>query len=129
MSIRLLHVVLATAMVALVGCATATANRSNKWREGTTTIKISGKAGSPFTAFYLREGQRYDLTNSVPFTLTQTGLTECEIRKVNLNDVFTVEARFDHPDMHLTFSSTAAAGIPGVRVEVHNGLAVENLRN
>jgi hypothetical protein len=116
-----------TILVGLTGCFTST--RRSQWREGTTTIEIAGPPGAPFKASYVRGDQRYEISDTVPFTIvTGRGLSEFEVRKLNLDDSFTVEARFDTDELHMNFSTTAGPKVPGVRVDVRNGLSVVNLK-
>lgn len=117
---------LAMAIIGSAGCATS--NRGNRWQQGTTTINVSGPPSAPFTGFYLCDGQRFEFSSAVPFTFAVEGLSEAEIRKANSGDSLTVEAHFRGEEMHLNFSTTAGPTVPGVRIQVRNGLSVENLK-
>jgi hypothetical protein len=111
---------------ALLGCAPS---RSTAWRQGTTTLKVSGAPGTRITGFYIRDGKHYDITNSLPFTLTETGLSEVEIRKASLQEVFTVETRYEDPERLSSFANMVAPpGVAGVRVELRHGFSVEHLK-
>ncbi len=126
----LTHSLMATLalVVAAVGCTTSKATKA-AWQRGTTTINVTGPAGTAVTGFYIRGGQRHSFTNSVPFALTEAGLSEVEIRKVQLDEPMTVEARYDGPERHGTFANMATApGTPGVRVVLRNGFSVEQLK-
>jgi hypothetical protein len=111
----------------LTGCAT-TADSTAVIRPGfalSTSIEVVGTPGSPFIARYVHQGQNVNLTNALPFTLENTKLSEFTIRKVNLQETFTLHARQGGIEM----SSTAGPGIPGIRVLATNGLEVQTLRD
>jgi hypothetical protein len=127
MTMRLPLLPLAILILAFVGCATP--NRGDAWREGTTIIKATGTPGSQITGFYVQDGRRHEIASALPFTLTERGLSEAEIRKVIGDEALTVEVRYDAPERQATFANMVAApGVPGVRIQFRNGFVVENLR-
>lgn len=127
MNTRNAALILLASLIGLGGCATAN-NGDADWRQGTTTIDILGTPSARFTASVVQNGKRHEFTSSVPFTTIRKGLSEAEFRKVDLADSLSVHARYERKGMHLSFSSTAGPGTPGVRIEVHKGLSVENLK-
>ena len=111
----------------LPGCATKSHNASA--HQGITKIEVSGNPGVLITGFYVQKGQRHEITGSLPFNLTETGLSECEIRKVNPKETFTLVTRQEGPERHSSFANmTAGPGVPGVRVELRKGFSVESLK-
>ena len=127
MIIRRPLLALAILIMAFAGCAAP--NQNDAWRQATTTINATSPMASRITGFYVQNGQRHEIASDLPFTLTQTGLSEVEIRKVNLNDTVTLETRCEHPERKLSFANMAAGpGVPGVRVELRKGFSVENLK-
>jgi hypothetical protein len=127
MTIKLPHLLLAILILNFVSCATSP--HSETWRRGTTTINASGSPGSNITGFYFQDGQRHDIADTLPFTLTATGVSEVEVRKVNRNEALMVAVRYDDPERHVSFANMVAApGVPGVRVQFRNGFVVENLK-
>lgn len=78
MKTKIFSLILVITITGAIGCTTI--KRSTSWETGTTTVKLSGMAGSPFTGNYVRGGQRIAMTNTLPFTLTEKGLSEVEIR-------------------------------------------------
>ncbi len=124
---NLRRLILTLLLLTLMGCATA--NHSERWRQGTTTIKVTGTPGVRITGYYVQDRNRHPIASNLPFTLTETGLSEAEIRKANLDDAFTVETRFHGPEEQASFANMVApSGIPGVRVLVGKGFSVEHLR-
>ena len=138
---KLLFSLLITACA--IGCATS--NERPQAQLGTTTLNIWGAQGTQFTGFYVHNGKRsklanavpstpltssrrhYNSTSTMPFSFVVDGLSEAEIRKVNPAESLTVEAHWERAGTDMTFSTTAGPGVPGVRVQVRNGLSVRNL--
>jgi hypothetical protein len=48
---------------------------------GTTSIQLSGPAGTHFTGFYVQGGQRVDVAATLPWSLQRAGITQFEFRK------------------------------------------------
>ena len=124
---RAFYLLVPSLLLVLMGCATV--KHGDNWQQGTTTINATGTPGSQISGFYVQDGQRHEIANALPFKLTENGLSEVEIRKVNRDEALTVEARYEAPEMHASFANMVAApGVPGVRVKIHNGFMVENLK-
>jgi hypothetical protein len=123
---KLNQLVLGILLLGLTGCATSS---RNAWQQGTTTINVTGTPGARITGFYVQDGQRHPIASSVPFTLSEPGLSEAEIRKAILADTFTAETRFRGPEERASYANVVVPpGIPGVRVSVRKGFSVEHLR-
>lgn len=123
---KLPHLTLAILLLPLTGCATAS---HSAWRQGTTTINVTGRPGTRISGFYVQDGQRHKFSDAVPFTLSERAVSEVEIRKVNPDESITVETRYEDPERHLSYANMAAGlGVPGVHVELRKGFWVENLR-
>ena len=58
------------------------------------TVKLSGKADTPFTAFYIQNGHRVDVSAALPWTLHGTGITKFELRKINPNEAIGFVAHY-----------------------------------
>lgn len=109
------------------GCTTT--DRSDSWRQGTTTVKVTGAPGTRITGFYLRDEQRQEFSGTLPFTLTQTGLSKLEIRKVDPNESITADVWYESPGRQLSAADALAGpGLPGIRIEFRHGFWVEHLR-
>ena len=97
--------------LALLGCATS--SHSTAWRNGTTTIDVTGEPGSLITGFYLREDSATTLRVACRF-VSMNSLSEVEIRKVNRAEAITIEVRYADPERHMSSANMAAApGVPG----------------
>lgn len=56
---------------------------------GTTTIQLSGTAGTHFTGFYVQDGQRVAVAATLPWSLQRAGITQFEFRKAESAGDFT----------------------------------------
>jgi hypothetical protein len=126
MKSKLLSLVLVIAVTGAIGCTTI--NRSTVWEIGTTTIRLSGTAGSPFTDYYVQKGQRIGITNTLPFSLTEKGLSEVAIRKANPSETVSMVAQYENDGIYCHLATAAGPGVPGLRVLVHDGVAVEMIK-
>lgn len=121
-------VCLALAVPLILGSAGCT-KRSSAWQQRSATITVSGTPGSRITGHYEHRGNRHRFTNGLPFTLSQTGLAEVVVRKLDPNSTVTVEARCSDPETGPGFASIAAPpGVAGVHVELRKGFWVGNLK-
>lgn len=119
-------VVLTILIPALPGCGSVSRNRD--LRRGITTITVSGPEGARVVTTYWKGNQSFGITNSLPHTISEVGISTAEVRKVNSQETITVDARFQGEGMTYNFSTTAGPGIPGARVDVRNGLSLSNLK-
>lgn len=119
-----MSIVLLAGVIAIVsGCATRSARTTQLGV--TSTVEVSGASGAVVTGCYIRRGERVAFTNSLPFSLTQTGLSEVEVRKARRDDVFSLTARQGGSEV----SSTAPPGLAGLRVllQLDEGLEIRVL--
>ena len=111
----------------LAGCATHSGNSA--WREGTTTITVTGTEGSSITGYYVQDGHRRPINGTLPYTLKEIGLSTIEIRKAQLEEAFTFHAEYDSPVRKFSAANLVAGpGVKGVRMELRNGYSVEHIR-
>ncbi len=90
----------------------------------TATLALTGTEGASFSGYYLRQGRRVDVTGVLPRTFTESGLSECEFRKVQPAGILTLEAR----DGASYLNFTAPPGVPGIRAKVTGGWNVGQAR-
>ena len=60
---------------------------------GDTSFKISGAAGAKFTGYYVRGGQRVEISGVLPWSLDVFGVTQFVFLKSKLNDKMLFEVR------------------------------------
>jgi hypothetical protein len=90
----------------------------------TSTVQVTGATGSVVTGYYIRNGGRILITNTLPFTVTETGLSELELRKVDPQDEFSVKASRGER----LVTSSAPPGVPGLLIRWTKGVEVRNLK-
>ena len=97
---------------------------------GTTTIKLSGVAGTSFTGDYVRDRQRVVVSGVIPWSLHSAGISEFEFRKANPEDSFAFVAHYDDASgAHAEQSREVPSGVPGVRGKIQDhGLITGNLQ-
>ena len=96
---------------------------------GTTRVELSGVAGSPFTGYYVRDGQRVAIAGVLPWSFVSLGVSEFEFRKVHPEDSFTLTAHYDEPrGTHAMHVIPVPPQIIGLRDKFHDhGMHTEKL--
>jgi hypothetical protein len=103
--------IVALALVAAIlsGCATRSAMTTQLGL--TSTVTVTGAPGSVVVGHYLRHGKRIAFTNNLPFSVTETDLSEVEVRKLRREDAFAMTAQQGGSEV----SSTAPPGLVGLK--------------
>jgi hypothetical protein len=118
----MLSVIVLTGLIAsLSGCSTHSSPATQAG--ATTTVKGLGTPGAVVMGYYARHGERVAFTNSLPFSFTQTGITMFEVRKARRETELTLTARRGVVEV----GTTAAPGVPGLRVILEDGLEIQTL--
>jgi hypothetical protein len=115
--------VLITSVFLMSGCST-------HWSPATqlglsTSVKVTGTVGAPVFGHYVQHGVRAAFTNTIPFVLTQRGISEVELRKGRREDDLRATARSGYDSA----SSTAPPGTPGLRVVVGRDVGIQSLED
>jgi hypothetical protein len=122
---RVLWVGFAVVIASVSGCTHS--GHTHRSDAGTTTIAVAGPEGAAFHGWYVRDGQRVPVRGVVPFSFADVGLSEFEIRKEHPDYPLAVMAQHDRRGWHYESFNEAVPGVPGVRVVIRKGLAVETL--
>ena len=93
--------------------------------QGTTQMVLSGTPGAVVIGYYIRDGQRVAVSNALPWTIEGDRISRIELRKLDPADRLVVEMRYDGNGAHARMSKPLAAGTPGIRVRIQNGLISE----
>ncbi len=87
-------------------------------------IRLSGTAGAAVTGYYIRSGQRIELSGTLPMSLGERGISQLAVRKAKAGDRLEVTIRWK--DSASSTSSPAGDG-DGLRVDVANGIMVSRV--
>jgi hypothetical protein len=88
------------------------------------SISVNGDSGAALTGFYIRDGQRTDLSGNIPWTFALDGVSQLEIRKLNPESTADAEVHFQSHQADFSNTLAVGPGIKGVRVNVNSGFAL-----
>jgi hypothetical protein len=96
---------------------------------GTARVELAGAAGSPFTGYYIRDGQRVAVSGVLPWSFQSPGISEFEFRKLHPADSFTFTAHYDEPGgIHGVHLIVVPSGDIGLRDKFYeHGMHTEKL--
>lgn len=77
-------------------------------------MSLTGTEGTRFTGYYVAGGQRVEITNALPWSVTATNLAHCEFRKADTNATFVFELRGDGLQMRATANTPDVLGLRAV---------------
>ena len=117
--------ILASGVVLMGGCADP--GWCTNTPMGTTTISVIGPKGQTVDGSYVQYGRRVPFGGAVPFSLTRTGISELELYKHSVDGPLVMGAQTDDRGWHSEVMSQAGTDVPGLKLRVDNGLAVERL--
>lgn len=89
-----------------------------------TTVELSGTPGAAFSGEYVRDGKRVPISDSLPWSLTESNISRLEIRKTKAEDTLVVDARGGVSRLSVPIS----AGTLGARVKMEGGWSFEIIR-
>ena len=112
---------LAGLLAVMAGCSTPPQN------SGLTTVNIVGPEGTTVTGHYVQDGRLVELTEVLPFTFAQKGISEFEVRKSDLSHPISLAAQYDDQLAHSEVLTEAGPGLSGVRLRVQEGVVAERL--
>lgn len=113
---KLFSLPLALVLLAFTGCSTT---QPGSAAGVTATITLSGAAGTPFSGFYVQDGQRIAVAAVLPWAFHGTGITEFEFRKTNPADTFSYKVvRDGGAGGHSVLAGSIGPGTLGVRGEI-----------
>lgn len=99
-------------------------NDSQSRNDYITTMKLTGTAGVSFNGEYVRDGKRVTFSGVLPWSLSESNISQLEIRKTKLEDTLTVDAQGGNSRI----SAHAVPGTRGVKIDMDGGWSVEALR-
>ena len=113
----------AATLFSAVGCTSAPpASTGSPWIA--TTLEITGTEGAPFTGYYLVQGRKVSVSGSIPRTITDFGISGCEFRKRNPQDVLWLGAR----DGSSTLNFEVQPGMIGVSADFSGGWRAQTIK-
>jgi len=110
-------------LFSLVGC-TSVPTATTRSPRIATTLKITGTEGAPFTGYYLVEGRKVPISGSIPKTITDFGISGCEFRKRNSQDVLWLGAH----DGSSTLNLVCQRGTAGVSADFSGGWRARTIK-
>ena len=110
MIVTMLAVLLLTSSTALPwwGWSSAKAAQSTSRK---TIVQLTGTAGANFSGYYIRNGKRTTVCGVLPSTFSGSGISQCEFRKTNRDQVLVLQVRDGNSYLHYA----ALAGTPGLK--------------
>ena len=106
---------MAASLVVIVGCRSARDAAGTPWVA--TTLEITGSQGAQFTGYYLVGDRKIPVSGSIPKTIVDFGISACEFRKSNLQDILWLGAR----DGSSILNFNAPAGTAGLKANLAAG--------
>jgi len=82
-----------------------------------TTLQLTGTVGAHFTGYYICNGKRTTVCGVLPITLSESGISQCEFRKIKPNDTLVLQVRDGGSYLHYA----APAGTRGLRADTATG--------
>lgn len=82
-----------------------------------TTVQLTGTAGGQFTGYYICHGKRTTVCGALPATFTETGISQCEFRKIRRDDTLVLQVRDGSSYLHFA----APNGTRGLRADAATG--------
>jgi hypothetical protein len=76
-----------------------------------TIVQLTGTAGANFSGYYICHGKRTTVCGVLPSTFSGSGISQCEFRKINRDDVLVLQVRDGNSYLHYA----APAGTRGLR--------------
>lgn len=89
--------------------SSAQAAQSNASRK--TIVQLTGTAGANFSGYYICHGKRTTVCGVLPSTISEQGISQCEFRKTNRDDILVLQVRDGGSYLHYA----APAGTRGLR--------------
>jgi hypothetical protein len=82
-----------------------------------TTVQLTGTTGANFSGYYICNGKRTTICGVLPSTITESGISHCEFRKINRDDVLVLQVHDGDSYLHYA----APAGTRGLRAHTATG--------
>ena len=113
----------AATLFSVVGCTSFPHTKTGSpWIA--TILEITGTEGAPFTGYYLVQGRKISVSGSIPRTITDFGISGCEFRKRNPQDVLWLGAH----DGSSTLNFIAQPGTVGVSADFSGGWRARTIK-
>ena len=120
---------LAGTVAALVtGCTmnvsshSGTSGGANK-SSGRTQVSLTGTEHAIVTGFYVLNGQKTLISNSVPWSVDSEGISQLEIHKANSKDTVFAKLRYSEPNgTKSSIDHNLRPGVRWMKVRINRGL-------
>ncbi len=113
---------MAIGLAALCGCSGCSGPK--KAGTAASQIRLTGTSGASVTGYYILNGKRTELAGVLPMTLTNPGISQVAVRKLNKNDNLELSAQTTDG---FTGSSVPPGSGDGLRLQVKGGMSVSRI--
>ena len=96
---------------------------------GTTQMKLAGTSGAIVTGFYIQNGQRIMVSNSLPWSVVGTNVSQFEFQAFNQEDTINIALVYDGNGAHASMKEIIDSKFPRIRAKVENGFVVMKYPN
>ena len=96
---------------------------------GTTQMRLTGTSGAIITGFYIQNDQRIAVSNSLPWSVVGTNVSQLEFQAFNREDTINIALVYDGNGAHASMRETINSKFPRIQVKVENGFIASKYPN
>src|SRR6185437_15107773 len=89
---------------------------------GTTQMRLTGTSGAIVTGFFVQNGQRIAVSNSLPWSVVGTNISQFKFQTFNPEDRITIALVYDGNGAHASRTETLDVKFPWIQGKIENGL-------
>jgi hypothetical protein len=96
---------------------------------GTTQMKLTGTSGTIINGFYIQNDQRIAVSNSLPWSVVGTNVSQFELHTTKPDDSITLALVYDGNGAHASMREIIDSKFPRIQVKVENGFVATKYPN
>ena len=96
---------------------------------GTTQMKLTGTSGTIITGFYIQNDQRIAVSNSLPWSVVGTNVSQFEFHTTKPHDSIALALVYDGNGTHASMREIIDSKYPRIQVKVENGFIATKYPN
>jgi RNA polymerase sigma factor (sigma-70 family) len=97
--------------------------------EGTTQMRLTGTSGTIISGFYIQNGQRIAVSNSLPWSVVGTNVSQFEFHTIRPDNSITLALVYDGNGAHASMEEVINSKFPRIQVKVENGFIATKYPN